>query len=205
MRAALFLVVVALAWTVVACGSRAGAPPGDAGSPEESVLLPSSQDLESDLTRVAESRGWTVEQAAERHRDSESLGAVLGVIARERPDAYIGAALGEEPGDPHTLYIKGPADAFITELVESVDADVVIADNQPYSFDELEARKLRVAHALRDLGFRDGSVAINISGAGVIPATVTATPGLPSSASEVLRLLPADLRDSVELTIRPEP
>lgn len=52
---------------------------------------------------------------------SEALGAVLGTIARERPAAYLGATLGEEPGDPHTLYMKGPADEFIRELVESVE------------------------------------------------------------------------------------
>jgi hypothetical protein len=203
MRAAKVFVVLALAWTSSLAGASA-APPGDASNAEESGVLPSPQDLETDLALIAESHGWTIEQARERHRVSESLGAVLDAIARERPDAYIGAALGEEPGDPHTLYLKGPADAFISELAESVHADVLIADNQPYSFEELEARKLRVHHALEDLGFRYGAVAINITGAGVIPATVTAEPGLSSSPSEILKLLPADLRDSVDLTIRPD-
>lgn len=80
----------------------------------------------------------------------------------------------------------------------------MIADNQPYSFAELEGRKLRVYQALADLGFRWGAVAVNITGAGVIPATVTAEPDLPSSADDILELLPTDLRDTVRLTIRPD-
>jgi len=203
MRAAAVFAAVLLVWTSSVPAS-AGRPGDDATNPEESGVLPSPETLESDLALIAASHGWTIEQARDRHRVSEALGAVLDAIVRERPDAYIGAALGEEPGDPHTLYIKGPADAFITELVESADADVVIADNQPHSFDELEARKVRVYHALQELGFRYGSVAVNITGAGVIPATVTAEPGLSSSPSEILKLLPTDLRDSVELTIRPD-
>jgi hypothetical protein len=176
--------------------------PDDRYVDEESGVRSSPEALQTDLGLVAEARGWTIEQATQRYETQQAVGALIGAIAKERPDAYVGAALGEAPGDPATVYIKGAADRRILELIEASGVPIVLADNQPYSFDELEARKLRVTRALEALGFEYVATAVNITGAGVIPATVAAAPGLPSSAAEVLELLPADLRDSVELTVR---
>jgi hypothetical protein len=86
MRVVRFFVVAIFAWTWSLVGAPEAAP-AQARDPEESGVLPSPQDLETDLALVAESHGWTIEQARERHRVSEALGAVLGTIARERPDA----------------------------------------------------------------------------------------------------------------------
>lgn len=172
---------------------------------DESGVLASPEDLERDLALIAEANGWTLEEATERHRTAIALGEILGTIARERPTQYVGAALGERPGDPATLYVKGPADEFIRDLVRVSGVDAVVADNQPFSFDELEERKLRVHRALETLGFGYVATAVNITGGGIIPAGVTAEAGLPSTAASIIAALPADLRDSVELTIREEP
>jgi hypothetical protein len=46
---------------------------------------------------------------------------------------------------------------------------------------------------------------VHITGAGVIPAGVTAQPGVPVEASQILAALPADLRASVQLTVNDAP
>lgn len=127
------------------------------------------------------------------------------VVARDRPDIFVGSALSEQPGGPPTLYIKGPADAFVRDLVASSGVDIVVADNQPYSFDELESRKLRVHRALEGMGFRSVATSVNITGAGIIPAGVTTEPGLPTRAVDLVAALPADLREDVRLTVHEEP
>lgn len=133
------------------------------------------------------------------------IGAIAEQVAKERPNVFVGSAVSEQPGGAPTLYVKGPADKFIRDLVDASDIEVILADNQPFSFDELEARKLRVHHALEARGFRNVVTRVNITGAGQIPATVTIEPGLPSRAEEILLALPADLRSSVELTISDTP
>lgn len=166
-------------------------------SPEEA--------LAQDLGLVAKAKGWTVEEAAADHHAAERIGQIAERVAKERPSAYVGAALSEQPRGAPTLYIKGPADQFIQDLVRASDIEVVIADNQPFSFDELETRKLRVHHALEALGFRYVATSVNITGGGVIPAGVTLETGLPSRVEDVLAALPADVRSSVELTINDAP
>lgn len=169
---------------------------------EEAGVGPSPQALADDLAAAAKSHGWTVDEAAEVYRAGEVVGAIAEQIARERPDQFVGSEV-RDPGEPPILYIKGPADDFVQELVASAEIAITIADNQPYSFDELEARKLRVHHALEDLGYRFVAAASNITGRGVIPASVGFEPGLESSAELILERLPADIRSSVDLTVKP--
>jgi hypothetical protein len=82
---------------------------------------------------------------------------------------------------------------------------MVVADNQPFSFDELEGRKVRVHHALEALGFRDVVTGVNIAGGGRIPAAVGTEGNLPTKADAILSSLPADLEASVDLTISSAP
>ncbi len=56
-------------------------------------------------------------------------------------------------------------------------------------------------HALEDMGFRYVVTAANIAGAGIIPASVTAEPGLVSRATDIVKSLPFDLQGSVNLTV----
>lgn len=162
------------------------------------------QALRQDLGLVARSRGWTYAQAEAQYRAAAEVGALAEVIARERPDIFVGSALSEKPGGAPRLYVKGPADDFVRELVRSSGADVIVADNQPYSFEELEARKLTVHHALEDMGFSHVATSVNITG-GVIPAGVTARPGLPAQAADIVAALPAGVRGAVRLTVRETP
>jgi hypothetical protein len=125
-------------------------------------------------------------------------------VARERPNAFVGSALSNLPGGVPTLYVKGPADEFVRDLIIASGIDITVADNQPFSFDELEVRKLRVHHALEALGFRWVVTSVNITGAGRIPAAVTSEPGLPDRL-DVFSQLPDDLRSSVDLRISTTP
>ena len=100
-----------------------------------------------------------------------------------------------------TLYIKGQADAFVRDLIAVSDIEIALADKQPYSLAELEARSHRVHEALVAAGFRNVVTGANIAGGGIIPATVALETGLPTSASAILLAVPDDLRSSVVLSV----
>jgi hypothetical protein len=118
---------------------------------------------------------------------------------------FVGSALSPEPGGAPALYIKGPADDFVRGLVAEAEIDIKIVDNQPFSFDELEERKLRVHRALEAQGFQNVSTGFSVTGGGQITAGVTRQSGLPDDAAEILSGLPASLRASVTLTVSDAP
>lgn len=172
---------------------------------EEQGVEASPQTIEDDLALVAEANAWSVEEANANYIAGDRIGEIAEQVASERPEMYIGAALADKPGDAPTLYIKGPADQFIRDLIAASGIEIVLADNQRFSFDELEARKLRVHHALEALGFRYVATSVNIAGGGVIPAGVALEDGLASRAEDIIAALPADLRSSVRLTLHEAP
>ncbi len=156
-------------------------------------------------TLAAEAKGWTVAEEAAKDGAAEIIGDIAEQVSKERPNVFIGSALAQEPGGDPTLYVKGPADKFVRDLVDASDIEIILADNQPFSFDELEARQKRVHDALVALGFRNLATGATIVGGGRITAWVTIEPGLPSRPEEILSALPADLRSSVDLTISDTP
>ena len=125
---------------------------GETSGPSEDVQ--SDEDaLAQDIALAAEARGWTIEEAAADHRAAEIVGRIAGQVAAERPDMFIGSMLSPEPGGAPALYIKGPADEFVRTLVANAEIDIRIVDNQPFSLEELEERKLQVHRALEAYGF----------------------------------------------------
>lgn len=174
------------------------------GTPESPIMLTAEEALSCDLAAAAAGSGTTIEEEYARYRVSEILGEITSRIARERPEMFVGAALSDETVGPSTLYIKGPVDTFVLNLVEAADIEIVVADNQPYSFEELEERKTRVGAVLLDLGFTNFSIGFDIR-TGRIRGAVTIEEGLPVDPTEVIALLPADVRDAVDLTMSDTP
>ena len=86
-----------------------------------------------------------------------------------------------------------------------ISRKIKLVDSQPFSFDELEERKLKVHHALEDEGFQYVSTGFRVASGGQITASVTRQAGLPSDSAEILSRLPESLRDSVELTVSDAP
>lgn len=154
-----------------------------------------------DLEAVAQARGWSLKQALEQHVAAEAVGAIATNVAIHRPGAFVGSALADLPGGPPTLYIKGPADQYVLDLLAQSELAIKLADMQPYSFEELEARKLAVHHNLEAQGFRNVATGVNIMGAGSIVATVLPEPGVKSALGDITMGIPEDLRSSVSLTI----
>lgn len=161
--------------------------------------------LAEDLALVAKARGWTIDEATADYKAAESVGRVAERIAAERPDLFVGSVLSSEPGAAPVLYIKGSADQFIRSLVADADVEITIVDKQPFSFDELEERKLQVHHALEAQGFRTVSTGVNITGGGVIRAGVTRQLGLSADVDDILARLPSGVRASVMLTVNERP
>ena len=162
---------------------------------------PLSEALTEDLRSIAEAYGWTFEQAVAQHRASEEVGHIAAQIASERPDIFVGSALGEEPGDAPKLYVKGAAPQSVHDLVAAAGVAVIIVDEQPYSFDELEERSIRVGRALVDAGYPNVATGTDIAGGGSIPVSVLQIPGLAADPAEILAFVPQELRADVDLQV----
>ena len=192
------LLVIGAALAIITAAS----PPLSAGDPAiKPAMLWPSDDPHPDLERVADAKGWTLDQASAQLHAADVVGKIASRIAAERPEIFVGSALSKTPGGPPLLYVKGPADAFVRNLIAGGDIDILLADRQPYSFDELEARKLMVHRSLEAAGFRNVVTGVNIGGGGIIPAAVAIEPGLSTESGEILASVPEDLRASVQLTV----
>ncbi|MEU5153837.1 hypothetical protein [Glycomyces sp. NPDC021274] len=162
-------------------------------NPEES--------LKDELTSTAESHGWTFEEAEAQYRVAEAIGEIAARIAPERLDVFVGTALSEKPGGTPTLYVKGEADSFVHEVIKESGLDVIVADQQPFSFLELEDRNERLNRELTEIGFSDLSSGFDITAEGVITAELAANPELPSDPEEILKKLSEEFQKGVQLTV----
>ena len=158
-----------------------------------------------DLQLVAKAKGWTVEQARADREAAEAVGAVAVKLAQQRPDLFVGSELAVEPGGAPRLYVKGPAEREVYDLVAASRAHIEIVDNQPYSYDELEKRKLEVHTALADMGYQDIMTAFDFREAGKINVEVTRRAGLPKASRQIADALPAALRSDVRIRVLDEP
>lgn len=174
------------------------------GSPESPITLTQEEALSCDLQAMAEGRGTSIAEEYARYQTSLVMDEITSAVSRERPDVFIGGALSEEPGGPPTLYIKGPADAFIRDLVASAPIEIVIADNQPYSARELDERQMRLVDALTEIGYSNWAGGADIK-TGRLYASITIEPGLPSTVPELLARLPAELRSGLDIEFSETP
>ena len=174
------------------------------GTAESPITLTAEEALSCDLAAMAEGSGTTIEEEYDRYRISLILDSVTTQLSEERPDVFLGAALPNEPGGAPTIYVKGPADTFIRDLVAGAGIEIAIADNQPYSAVELDERQSLVSQALLDMGFSNFSGGADIR-TGRMDFAVTIEPGLPDTPEEIIDQLPADLRSGVTITVSATP
>jgi hypothetical protein len=179
-------------------------PPKKLVESHEAVLTP-EESLEHFLGAVAQSKGWTIEQAAAQHRVSEIVSSIAQQLVDARPDMWVGGALSPEPGGAPTLYIKGPADEFVRNVVDSAEIKIDVADNQPFSLSELDARLSDVSHALSAQGYKYAAVTYDVRDARKITVELTREPGLPDEPGQIVTGLPESVRADVSLTIKDAP
>lgn len=200
-------VTVLMAASVSSQSTVASPLADDAPGDDKTISGTQSPDdaLAEDLGLVADARGWTVEEGDAYHRAERAIGRIAERVAKARPAKFVGSALSSDPHGAPTLYVKGAVDQLITDLVAGAEIEIIVADGQPFSFFELEDRAFRVHEAIRAQGFESVATGFDITRAGVITTTITPPRGLEVSSEAILSRLPADLRSSVELTIREEP
>ena len=85
-------------------------------------------------------------------------------------------------------------------LVNAAEFRIEVIEGQPFSWQELEERSIRLNRLLAALGFRDIVTSFDESTA-TVEAVVTRVPALPASAEQVLALLPAEFRSGVRLDV----
>ena len=127
-------------------------------------------------------------------------------VADERPDAFVGSAVGASPYAPPSLFIKGPADAYVQDLVASAPVTIEIVDNQPYSSDELASRRHRVHSSLLNAGYVHVATRANVLNGGALEVHVGRDADGPvPERDDILALLPAELRDDVAIEMVDHP
>jgi hypothetical protein len=127
-------------------------------------------------------------------------------VADERPDAFVGSAVGASPYAPPSLFIKGPADAYVQDLVASAPVTIEIVDNQPYSSDELASRRQHVHSSLLNVGYVHVATRANVLNRGALEVHVGRDADGPvPEHDDILAVLPVDLRDDVAIEIVDHP
>ncbi len=162
-------------------------------------------DLRHEIRATARQARWTVRQAETRYCSSRAVERVSAAIAAEIPDILVGGVVSDDPMGEPSIWIKGVASPRVHELVDAAAVPIRIVEGQPYSFAELEDRSQRIADALSGQGYGGVMVGTEVTGAGIIPASVVATPGLPDDPAAILATLPTDLRPFVVLKVDATP
>jgi hypothetical protein len=181
------------------------------GSSEESDAAPSDayqsdSDAElSDLGGIAEARGWTLKEAQLYQDKSDAAGEVSERLTIERPDVFVGGAVGPEPSDAPRMYIKGVADDGVHDIVGAAPFEIRVIDRQPYSRVDIDQRQALLADELLALGFLNFGIGTDIQREGLMEATLQRTERAPDSVEEVLAALPASLRERISVTLVDEP
>ncbi len=157
--------------------------------------------LREDIELGARQRRWTLRQGEVNYCSTEAVGHVAELVAAQDEDILVGSALSEDPVGVPSLYIKGVAPAWVHELIDAEAVPIELVDGQPFSFEELDERQTRVAEALVALGYGGVMTSSNVTGAGIIPTSVTKTPGLPSDPVEIKALLSASVADLVPFIV----
>jgi hypothetical protein len=193
-------VLIALVAPLLLLAPPAAATAQDDPDPKDGYQNP-EESLKDDLSNTAESHGWTFEEAEAQYRVAETIGEIAAMIAPERLDVFVGTALSEKPGGTPTLYIKGDADSFVHEVIKESGLDVIVADQQPFSFLELQERNQRLNRELTGIGFNDLSSGFDITDGGTLTVEVAAERDLPSDPEEILRKLSEEFQKGVLLTV----
>ena len=165
---------------------------------QDKVTQDSDQALAADLEAVRKSRGWTTEQVAAYESSEAALDSVTTLLSTEYADVFVGSALADDPMDPPSVYVKGPAPDPVDALAKELG--VVLIDEQSYSLAELDALLGTVHEAALSAGFEEVVTSADIERGGAITLVVRQTSS--GSLDALRRSLPpeASLITTVTLT-----
>ncbi len=199
MRHVTTIVAVVLGGLLMTLGSTRTA--ATAASEGGAVFQSEDDALAADLALLAQSKGWTIAQTDQYYRATEAVGLVATRVAELRPKSFVGSAMGPRPGDPPTIYVKGPADEAIRALIADAGVPIQIADQQPFSSQELEAQKLNVHNSIMATGHSSVFTWVEMTAGNRIHVAVAPASGRLLSAAEVLAAVPPGLRGRTTATI----
>jgi len=154
-----------------------------------------------DLDIIAAMNNWTIEEARAHEDASDALIGAVTRLAIERPDVFVGSAVGSSPYDPPTIYIKGLADDHVRDLIASAPVYIKLVDGQPYSRDELDDRRNAVHSSLLQAGYTQVATRANILRKGALEVTIGWSQDQAPSLETLLDLLPATIRGDVSIKI----
>lgn len=168
------------------------------------VILSEEEGLEEYISLVSEAKGWSRAEALLHSQEAEAMARIVDRLLSIDPDRYVGGAISPKPGGIARLYIKGPLDELIRDLVGSESMAVEVVPNQPFSSREIEARGEELLIALRDAGLRDASLGTDITRPGHFDLTLRRQSSF-TEAQSVLEAIPEKFRDDVSVTLQDEP
>ena len=156
-----------------------------------------------DLNLVAESRGWTLEDAKAQRMATVLLKDSARELRELIGDEYIGAVLSDIPGENPTIYITGDTEA----VQDIVPEGVQIIGNRDYSLKELKRSQKQLHGILTNFEYEEIATSIDIA-TGKINVNVLRLEDprltiliLPGSVTD---RLPESLKSLVSVTIETE-
>lgn len=178
-----FSVAVSAMWLILAGTAFAAAQVSDGEEIDPSAEW-ASKALAEDLAITAKTQGWTFDEAAELNRTARRLDRLQELIESARPGELIGVKSASAPGMASSLYLKNKADGLILDAVNTAGIPITVIDQQPFSIDDLRARRHKVNQRLSAMGFAEVSTQFDLGGKGRISATVRRDAGAPEAISK---------------------
>lgn len=151
----------------------------------------------TDLALIADSHGWTLDEARERARTAELAGPLQAGLRQDFPDDFAGAFLGDDPTGPPTFMFAGvvPPGAAVRLATSGLHPNVM--EGVGHSLARLEEDMLKAADTLRAHGYESLVSAVD-QVANRVVISVGRVPGLPDRTREIMaEVLSPDLRESV--------
>jgi hypothetical protein len=193
------LVAVGCALVIAAVVLAGGAVASEPNGAEQEQIQGAHEALDSDLALVASQKGWTIQQTRRYFASARAVGSVSEVVD-ERDDAiFVGSVLAPEPEGTPSILIKGPAPAWVWDVVSGSEIEIRIQDEQPFSSAELEDQELEVYAAAETLGLSDVVVSASAVEPGLVRVWVGSAAGI--DGDDVAQLLAAKVHSGLVLVV----
>lgn len=199
-------IVVTIPAAAVGSDSQAGTPKTrtTAGVETTPTFQTEAEATAADLAAISKAHGWSDAQAVAYLASEAAIQDIAIELGIERPDAFVGTAIPDDPLDPPVLFVKGEADELVRGLVAQAPVAVEIRDGQPLSYTELNERTSLINDLILEAGYTDVSSLYDLYAGGLIDVEVVAGAGVSTSVSDVESLIPADVREAVRVVVYDE-
>lgn len=203
-KIALFAASFPLVFALVATPAGGASLPTDA-SDDVARVQSDDEALFSDFQLIAASHGWTVSEAAARHRNAAALGQLAESVYAADPEGFIGSALPQALNGDSTVFVRHDPPTEVRQLIES--AGVILDDDFPMGAAEAVDAQEVIHKRLLGRGYQNLASHMSLDTGRIELQVGTGTPSQltdPLLGSQLLALLPENLRSLTDIEMQSE-